>query len=121
MGDRLKLRKYYNIFFGVFQPESEEKLNTYGISGCENAPKTTEIKIPRMLTIRETAELFGLPVHFVRDKVNSGEVVAVKAGRKFLVNVDRFADYLNGCTVLINQSCSTENNAPRIAPIPLRR
>ncbi len=95
-------------------------MNTYRVipNECENA---AEIKIPRMLTIRETAELFGLPVHFVRQKVNLGEVVAVKAGRKFLVNIARFADYLNGCTVPTNQSRSTENNTLRIAPIPLRR
>lgn len=43
--------------------------------------------VPRMETIKRTAEIFGLPVHFVRQKVNSGEVVAVRAGRRFLVNV----------------------------------
>ena len=58
-----------------------------------------EIKIPRMETIRRTAELFGLPVHFVRTKVSSGEVVAVRAGKRFLVNVDKFAEYLNSSTV----------------------
>ena len=52
-----------------------------------------------METIKRTAEIFGLPVHFIRCKVASGEVVAVRAGRKFLVNVDRFAEYLNTSTV----------------------
>ena len=50
--------------------------------------------IPHMETIKRTAEIFGLPVHFIRCKVASGEVVAVRAGRKFLVNIDRFAEYL---------------------------
>ncbi len=53
-----------------------------------------DIKIPKMETIKRTAELFGLPVHFVRTKVASGEVVAVRAGKRFLVNVDKFAEYL---------------------------
>lgn len=57
------------------------------------------LKIPRMETIKRTAEIFGLPVHFVREKVNSGEVVAVRAGNKYLVNVDKFAEYLNGSTI----------------------
>lgn len=75
----------------------------------------TETKIPHMETIKRTAELFGLPVHFVRCKVSSGEVVAVRAGRKFLVNVDKFAEYLNSATI--------ENEAPaecrRVIPIEL--
>ena len=57
------------------------------------------LNIPRMETIKKTAELFGLPVHFVRSKVSSGEVVAVRAGKRFLVNVDKFAEYLNSSTV----------------------
>lgn len=50
---------------------------------------------PRMETIRNTAAIFGLPVHFVRQKVSSGEIVAVRAGRRFLVNIEKFAEYLN--------------------------
>ncbi len=52
-------------------------------------------KIPQMETIKKTAQLFGLPEYFVRQKAISGEIVAVKAGRKYLINVDRFAEYLN--------------------------
>lgn len=55
--------------------------------------------VPRMATIKQTAELFGLPVHFVRQKVLSGEIVAVRAGKRFLVNLDRFAEYLNSSTI----------------------
>ncbi len=64
-----------------------------GASGCE------VLAIPRMETIKRTAELFGLPVHFVRAKVASGEIVAVRAGKRFLVNVNKFAEYLNTSTV----------------------
>ena len=35
--------------------------------------------IPQMETIKNTAKLFGLPEHFVRQKVVQGESVAVKA------------------------------------------
>ena len=79
------------------------------------------VKIPQMLTIRETAALFNLPVHFVRQKVNSGEVVAVRAGRKFLVNVERFADYLNGNVGEKSAPrCFADEPTPRIAPISLK-
>lgn len=54
-----------------------------------------ELKVPRMETIKTTAALFNLPVHFIRQKVTSGEIVAVRAGRRFLVNVDKLAEYLN--------------------------
>lgn len=63
-----------------------------------------DIHIPTMRTIAETAEIFHLPVHFVRQKVNAGEVVAVRAGKKFLINIEKFADFLNG----------------ELAPMPLR-
>ena len=66
--------------------------------------------------IRKTAELFGLPVHFVRTKVASGEVVAVRAGRRFLVNVDKFAEYLNTSTVQPD-SGTEPHSAARVSPI----
>lgn len=56
---------------------------------------STTISVPRMETIANTAKIFGLPVYFVKTKVLNGEIVAVKAGRKTLVNVDKFAEYLN--------------------------
>lgn len=76
---------------------------------------TDNIRIPRMRTIKETAELFGLPVHFVRQKVNDGEIVAVRAGRRFLVNVDKLAEYLNSNT--IPQESKADSG---IQPIALR-
>ncbi len=52
-------------------------------------------KIPHMETIKNTAKLFGLSEYFIRQKVLSGEIVSVKTGNKYLVNIDKFADYLN--------------------------
>lgn len=54
------------------------------------------ISIPTMRTINETAKIFNLPPHFVRQKVLAGEVVAVRAGKKFLVNIEKFTEFLNG-------------------------
>ena len=71
------------------------------------------LNIPRMETIKKTAELFGLPVHFVRSKVSSGEVVAVRAGKRFLVNVDKFAEYLNTSTIK-QESASEDCRVKRI-------
>lgn len=80
-----------------------------------------EIKIPRMETIKVTAQIFNLPVNFVRCKVASGEVVAVRAGKRFLVNVDKFAEYLN-TNILIPPTDVTEAaKENRVYPIDLRR
>lgn len=59
--------------------------------------------MPRMGTLREAAELTGLSYGCLRQKALSGEIVAVRAGRKFLVNLDKLVDFLNGETVSAQQ------------------
>lgn len=74
-------------------------------------------KIPHMETIKRTAKLFGLAEYFVRQKVLSGEIVAVKAGRKYLVNVDKFAEYLNTHTAGADEK--EIETAHGIMPVPV--
>ena len=76
-----------------------------------------QIHIPQMETIAKTAEIFGLPEHFVRKLVLCRMVVFVKAGKKYLVNIEKFADFLNGATA---DETSEEENEGRIPPIPLK-
>lgn len=71
--------------------------------------------IPHMETIKGTAKMFGLAEHFIRRLVISGEIVAVKAGCKYLVNVDKFAEYLNTNTLGAAQEAPEE--AKRTKPI----
>lgn len=54
------------------------------------------IKIPTMLTIKETARATNLPVHFIRQLVWDNKIVYTKAGNKYLVNFEKFIEYLNG-------------------------
>lgn len=81
------------------------------------------IKIPQMYKIPKIAEIYNLPVHFVRSLVNSGEVVAVRVGNKILVNAEKFAEYLNSNTLHGTEEKAEIkdndglNNPPRIAPI----
>lgn len=70
---------------------------------------------PRMEPIKTTAALFNLPVHFVRQKVTSGEIVAVRAGRRFLVNVDKLTEYLNTCK--LTPKADEAASGGRIKPI----
>ena len=75
-------------------------------------------KIPHMETIKKTAKLFGLTEYFVRQKVLNGEIVAVKAGCKYLVNLDKFAEYLNSNTLQSDEP--QESGHCGIRPIPNR-
>lgn len=77
--------------------------------------------VPQMATIQETARLFGLPEHLVRQKVLNGEVVAISAGRRYLVNVDKFADYLNSNKLSApnEQDKSAEHSGIRPIPVNL--
>ena len=56
----------------------------------------TEQSIPVMLPIKEAAELTGLSYHFIRQLCLERKIVFVRAGNKYLINMDRFIDFLNG-------------------------
>ena len=49
-----------------------------------------------MRTIKEAAAEAGVPVYALRCWVKSGEVPAVYAGKKALINLDHLIDFLNG-------------------------
>ena len=52
-------------------------------------------EIPTMLTINQTAERVGLAKHFVRQLCLQNKICHVKAGNRYLINLERFIDYLN--------------------------
>lgn len=53
-------------------------------------------RIPRMGSIKETAEVFGLPAHLIRMLVAEKKVAYIQAGKKkFYVNQDSLARYLD--------------------------
>lgn len=57
-----------------------------------------EIYIPHMVTIKEAAELMkdrGISETFIRKGVRTGKIIFVKSGRKTLINLDKFIEYLN--------------------------
>ena len=51
--------------------------------------------IPTMLTIKETAKRTGLTEHYVRSLVISKEIYCLRAGRKYLVNLEKLIAYLD--------------------------
>lgn len=51
--------------------------------------------IPTMITIREAAGQTGLSYHYIRKLCLQGKIVYVKAGSKFLINMEKLVEYLN--------------------------
>lgn len=51
--------------------------------------------LPRMRTIKETAEITGLHEYHIRQLVKQNRIVYITSGRKTLVNLDKFIEYLN--------------------------
>lgn len=52
--------------------------------------------VPQMKTIQEVSNITGISYHRIRLLCLSNEIQYIKAGNKFLINLDRFIDYLNG-------------------------
>ena len=50
---------------------------------------------PQMETINETAKLLGLAKNHIRQLVLQNKIKFVKAGKKYLINVDKLVEYLN--------------------------
>lgn len=78
---------------------------------------TTDFTPPRMETIKTTASLLNLPEHFIRQKVKNGEIVAVRAGRRFLVNVDKLVEFLNNSKLTPEPEPGEAATTNRITPI----
>ena len=51
-------------------------------------------QIPRMGTLKEAAALAGIPYSAIRKMCITGKVVHVRVGTKYLVNLDKLAEYL---------------------------
>ena len=55
-----------------------------------------ETMVPTMLTIQQTAQKTGIAAYRIRQMVLNNEIPFVKAGCKYLVNLEKFIDFLNG-------------------------
>lgn len=90
----------------------------------KETPKLLEGRnVPQMEPIPKAAVILNLPVHALRVMVANGDVVSVRAGRKFLVNLDSAIAFLS--TGIPQGAASTKaapqpKTAARISPISLR-
>ena len=51
--------------------------------------------IPEMLGIKETAKRTGLSYDYLRRLCLTNQIVFVRSGKKYLINIPRLADFLN--------------------------
>lgn len=56
---------------------------------------TEERKVPRMVPIKTAAAESGLSYDAIRKLCLQKKITFIRSGSKFLVNMDRFVDYLN--------------------------
>lgn len=66
------------------------------ISKRPPAVEQDPVNLPRMKTIKEMAALTGLSYTSLRNLCLEKKIVHIRAGKKYLINYDRFVDYLNG-------------------------
>lgn len=51
---------------------------------------------PEMITINEASRRTGMSYHFIDRLCKQGQIVHVMAGRKRLINWQKFEEFLNG-------------------------
>lgn len=51
--------------------------------------------LPKMCRIKEAAELSGISQYRLRELCKQKKIVCIRTGNRFLINMDRLADFLN--------------------------
>ena len=51
--------------------------------------------IPKMRTIKQAAQETGLAYNYIRNLCLQNKIVYVRAGNKYLINLNKLIDYLN--------------------------
>lgn len=57
-----------------------------------------ELKIPTMVTLAEASKQTGLSYDYLRKLCLMGQITHIRAGKKYLINLEKLVDYLNGGT-----------------------
>lgn len=79
------------------------------MTDCErmnNLVSAPELIVPTMLPLKEVSSRTNLRYEFLRQLCLNGEIVHVRTGNKYLINYEKFLEYLNG-------NKGGENNAQR--------
>lgn len=60
-----------------------------------NIMQIKDYQIPEMVTISELSERTGLPYSFIRKLCIQNKIVHIRSGNKYLINFNRFLEFLN--------------------------
>lgn len=84
--------------------------NTINITQVQPAgdARPAGVKVPKMASVAEVSEMFGVSQYFVRKLASSGKIKAVRISGRILVNVDKFTEFLNNSTL-----CDEEPDEPQ--------
>ena len=63
---------------------------------ADKVPVPVVDMIPEMLTLDQTSKRSGFSYDALRKMCLNNEIVHIRVGKKFLINWNRFVDYLNG-------------------------
>ncbi len=64
---------------------------------------------PQMKTINEASKISGLAKYRIRQMVLQNKVKYVRAGKKYLINIESLIDYLNNGEMVNSNTASTKN------------
>lgn len=62
------------------------------------------MQIPTMETLKTASELTGLSYDYLRKLCLQGKIVYVRAGSKYLINMEKLVDFLNRGEAAAGQS-----------------
>lgn len=71
-------------------------------------------KIPQMKTIKEVSKIVGLAEYHVRQLVKQNKINFIRAGKKYLINLESLIDYLNNGEI---ETEETEQNKNKIRKV----
>lgn len=71
-------------------------------------------KIPTMKSISECSQITGLAKYHVRQLVLQDKIKYVKAGRKYLVNLESLIEYLNNGETQTNTEIENSNKIRKV-------
>ena len=57
--------------------------------------KERNVSIPTMYTIKHASEMTGLSYDYIRKLCLTNRIVFVRAGSKYLINMEKLIEYLN--------------------------
>ena len=74
----------------------------------------TQLNMPQLENIKQTAKLTGLAVYHVRKLVQQRKVKYVRSGSKYLVNVNSLIEYLNNGETQTNTEIENSNKIRKV-------